>query len=80
MKFELVTSGRRYNEEQATKLKKLGFEFDIDLQDTQKRLYKTECEVEIEINTLEELIKFSNEWGLIIVSSGKIEIYDNYRE
>lgn len=34
----------------------------------------------IEINTLEQLIYFLNEQGECIISSGSIEIYNDYRE
>lgn len=35
---------------------------------------------EIEINTLEELIEFIYSQGRIVMNSGSIEIYDDYRE
>ena len=68
MKFKLSTAGSFYTENQAEKLKKLGFTFEPlyagyhnkDYYETDK-LYKTESNVEIEFSTLEELIAFSNE-------------------
>ena len=80
MKFEVDTTGSFYDEEQANKLKALGFKFGVNSYDTEKRPYKLGGKVEIEFNTLEELIAFSNTWGEIIISEGKVEIYDGYRE
>ena len=77
MKFTVTTSGAIYTEEQAEKLKTLGFEFFIDEQDCPHRAGGA---VEVEISSLEELIAFSDEWGDIIFSDGRIEIYDDYRE
>ena len=75
MKFMVSTARSLYTEEQAAKLKKLGFTFDLN-----KHGMMIGNDVEIEISTLEELITFSEEWGEIIVSSGEIEIYNAYRE
>lgn len=35
---------------------------------------------EIEINTLEELVRFTREYGEIVLDENYIEIYDDYRE
>lgn len=80
MKFKVTTAGSFYSEQQAEKLRKLGFEFGINDYDMQRRPFKTGGDVEVEFKTLDELIDFSNEWGELIVSDGHIEIYDDYRE
>ena len=76
MKFTLKTTGNRYADririQKVEKLQKFGFTFD-------KKFYKL-SDGEIEINTLEELIEFSREWGELVISEGCIEIYDDYRE
>jgi len=75
MKFTLKTTGNRYADrtriQQVEKLQKFGFTFD-------EKFYKT-SEGEIEINTLDELVEFSKEWGELIILDGCIEIYDDYR-
>lgn len=85
MKFKLSTSANLYlkesNKEEIEKLKSFGFKFhdyrSISGSDTEV----IECdEAQIEINTLEELIEFSREWGTIIVDQDSIEIYNDYRE
>lgn len=80
MKFKVSTAGYYYTEEQAEKLKMLGFTFGINENDEKRRLHKINDKIEIEIATLEELIAFSKQWREIIVSDGNIEIYDDYRE
>ena len=80
MKFNLTTAGHFYTSEDAKKLKEFGFKFDDEGYD--KRLCKRQIfsDVEVEINSLEELIAFSNKWGELIVSDGSIIIYDDYCE
>ena len=39
-----------------------------------------ENKYEVELNTLEELMAFVSKYGLIVLSSSTIEIYDAYRE
>lgn len=88
MKFHITTAGRYYTESQAEKLEKLGFKFTFKpnnlIFNPRKYLINKDIEinnvVEINIATLDELVLFSNEWGSIIISDGKIEIYDDYRE
>ena len=80
MKFKVTTSGSFYTKDEAEKLKSLGFTFGVNEYDEMRRPYLTGDYDEVEISTLEELISFSNYWGDIIVSDGKIEIYDDYRE
>lgn len=86
MKFELSTTGSHYDsEQQKKKLEKLGFLFEEIHEnpmyiDKRKTWYLGHKQLEIEINTLEELIEFSNKYGDLIVSENRIEIYDDYRE
>jgi hypothetical protein len=84
MKFELTTTGFSYNDEAAEKLQSLGFEFrDVSpcmfILSTKQKLTK---EISIEINSLEELMAFSEKWGELVISHNPpgIEIYDDYRE
>ena len=80
MKFLLSTSGNFYSEEQAEELKTLGFKFTETRPEKKKNLFMPTESVEIEINTLEELVAFSEKWGNLIISPKTIEIYDDYRE
>ena len=34
----------------------------------------------VEINSLEELVNFSNKYGTLVFNEDTIEIYDDYRE
>lgn len=77
MEFILSTSGYFYPEkEEREKLESIGFTF----KPSDSQGYTIDGEPTIKIETLQELIDFSNEWGQIIVSDGHIEIYDDYRE
>ena len=77
MKFKLSTSGHFYPaKDKRTELSKLGFTF----KPSDYREYSIEGTPEIEINTLEELIEFSEKYGGLIIEKGYIEIYDTYRE
>jgi hypothetical protein len=86
MKFNLTTAGNFYSDpEQIRKLEALGFGFVLEVEDktslfSEGDKYLSSGETEIEINTLEELINFSKEWGKLVVSEGELEIYDDYRE
>jgi len=81
MNFRLTTTGNFYNEERKSKLETLGFKFTDESSFKGGPFYKDDSlPTEIEINTLEELIEFSNQWGEIIIKENEIEIYDNYRE
>ena len=74
MKFTLSTTCYFYpNEEDRLKLQEIGFEFEHSY-------YLKNKQPEIEINSLEELISFSNKFGAVIISDGSIEIYDDYRD
>lgn len=76
MKFILNTSGRYYHDIQDIEvLEKLGFTFVKN-----KNGYLINGNPEIEINSLDELILFGNVHGEIIISDGRIEIYDDFRK
>ena len=77
MTFELLTSGYFYpKKEDRDKLSKLGFTFKpSDYND-----FIIQGNPNIEINSLEELIEFSDNYGEIIVTKKSIEIYNDYRE
>ncbi len=63
------------------KLSKFGFEF--ERKNFKKDYwYMKDFEPEIEINCLEDFLKFSKEWGNLILNAEDmtIEIYDGYRE
>jgi hypothetical protein len=78
MKFTLSTTGYFYpNEEDRLKLQEIGFEFEHSDYLKFKRSNK---QLEIEINSLEELISFSNKFGAVIINDSSIEIYNDYRE
>jgi len=78
MKFTLSTAGNFYLEYKAKKLKGLGFKF--------KRMegsgdyMKDDNNPTIEINTLEELMKFIDVYGSIVLDKDAITIYDDYLE
>lgn len=79
MKFDLTTAGNFYTPEKAKKLEELGFQFDEGY-NKHKCKHKLFSDIEIEINSLEGLIAFSNKWGELIISDGNIMIYDDYCE
>jgi hypothetical protein len=75
MKFTLSTSGNFYpNETERDKLINLGFVF---VKSDYKKYIKTSFNPTIEINSLNDLIKFADEYGEIIIYNGHIEIYDD---
>jgi hypothetical protein len=77
MKFTLSTAAYYYPEEaKRIPLEKLGFRF----VKSDYKAYHISGVPTIEINSLEELIDFSNKWGSIIVEGDSIEIYNGYRE
>jgi hypothetical protein len=79
MKFKLSTSGRFYDDNEHKKnLEGLGFTFTPN--DFPRPFYISDRAPDIEINTLEELMAFSQKFGELVISEGEIEIYDNYRE
>ena len=78
MEFELSITGHIYpNEEDRMKYEKLGFKFEPS---NYLQFKKSNGNPKITFNSLDDLIKFANEFGDIIVSDGHIEIYDDYRE
>jgi hypothetical protein len=81
MKFKLSTIGDCYTDpDKIEKLEKIGFTFKPStFAMFNTKTFHIEGSPEIEINTLEELIEFSNTFGELIVSDGSIEIYDDYR-
>ena len=87
MRFNIETSGNIYSDKDKQRLEKLGFGFTRCI-DEKYWLIDDERKVFIEINSLEELIKFQEEWGEIIIRDGDkkdnsekvIEIYNSYRE
>ena len=82
MKFQLSTSGYYYSKDRVNDLKKYGFEFTKSPTEWDKdRHHINGRSVIIEINTLEELVEFSEKNGSpIIFELSAIEIYDDYRE
>jgi hypothetical protein len=86
MIFELSTSGYFYSDkDEMDNLKKLGFTFrevDRDTSYNNDRVYTIDDDKPqtIEINTIDELMKFVKQYGRIVVDHGTIEIYDGYRE
>lgn len=77
MKFELSTSKYFYpDKNERIELSKLGFTF----RPSKYKEYVIEGTPEIEINSLEELIEFSKEFGELIIEDESIEIYNDYRE
>jgi hypothetical protein len=78
MKFTLSTAGLFYpGSERRGKLEEIGFKFKPY---HYKEFIITNDKPTIEINSLEELVAFADEWDEIIVRNGEIEIYDDYRE
>jgi Trm5-related predicted tRNA methylase len=93
MKFKVTTSATTYPAGRIkSNLEKLGFKFephDDHYNALYQQIYKSkktmyhmlwDQDVEIEISTLEELMKFQKRFGQIIVKQEEIEIYDDYRE
>ena len=76
MKFELITTESVYNEDEIEELKPLGFEFNFK----NGGYWKTNKEVSIEINSIDELMDFIKQYGRIVIEDNTIEIYDDYRE
>lgn len=79
MNFELITSGYFYSQKEKEALEKLGFRFKLDT--SKKNIsYCKEEDSQIELNSLEDLMNLVKDYGDVIVSIGRVEIYDNYRE
>lgn len=86
MKFLLTMSAYSISPDEKEKYEKLGFEFEeIKTQLFCGRYRRLKEKVYIEIETLEELIKFKNEYGneIVLRTDGEdenIEVYNDYRE
>lgn len=77
MEFTLSTSGYFYSDpDKMNRLEEFGFTF----RKTSSDNFAIEGEPKIQINSLEELIQFSNKFGEIVLVDKSIEIYDDYRE
>jgi hypothetical protein len=79
MKIKLTTTAYTYHPDRIADLVKLGFTFQSVLHDT-CRLARIPEFVEINLDSLEDLMAFAAKHGKIIVSEEGIEIYDGYRE
>ena len=93
MLFQVTTSASSYIDGRHKKnLEKLGFKFkphDETYDALYKELWKSnkqifymgyEQNVEVEINSLEDLLQFAKKFGKLIIDENTIEIYDDYRE
>jgi len=78
MKFKLYNVEICPTKEYAAKLAILGFET-IERQDCGLRI-KHSNDLTIEINTLEDLVKFTKEYGSIVLDGDELTIYDDYME
>ena len=79
MKSELSTSKYFYpDKNEVIELSKLGVTFRPS--EYKYTFRPIEGTPEIEINSLEELIEFSKEFGELIIEDKSIEIYNGYRE
>ena len=80
MKLLLTTTQFSYFSEEAEKLKPLGFTFDPV--DSIHGELVIRGAPEIELNSIQELIDFSKEWGELVINHDppRIEIYNDYRE
>jgi hypothetical protein len=85
MKFNVSTTGYSYSDEEQVELyRSMGFEFgepeERGMLPCKYWHIKTDS-IEMEINSLVELLKLQSKVGCeLIISGGSIEIYDNYRE
>lgn len=90
MEFKLSTVGELYcNMEHINSLSEIGFEFtehnynigEFPLDEEKPRvLYGIKGCPTVEIDTIEQLVEFSNKHGEIIVKGNSIKIYDDYNE
>lgn len=78
MKFKLRTLAYTYSLSEKLRLEKYGFTFEKIDEDWYNKL---DYEVEISINTIEDLIKLSDDVNSELIFDGKtIKIYDGYNE
>ena len=82
MKFKLTTAGYYYKKESANYLGRLGIKFIESGRGTgiPGIFTVTQEDTYIEINTIEELVALTEEYGDIVFDGEEIEIYDDYRE
>ena len=79
MKFELRTATPYYNDSDALKLRALGFQFVVnEWAGDQNEI--SDKPVEVEINSIDELMEFSKKYGDLIIRDGGIIIYDGHIE
>jgi len=83
MVYKLDMAAKFLDEKDVDRYKKLGFNFD----NCQKRYYKIgryciepNDDLTIEINTIDELQKFIEEYGTVIVDNESITIYNDWIE
>ena len=84
MIFNLRTAESFYSKNLIKEYESLGFEFTVTknvwIGDNNKYYKDSDVEPTIEFNTLEELMEFQKEWGMLVITEDTIEIYDGYRE
>ena len=77
MKFSLRTIGSGYSKDEKDKLMALGFRFRREYENL---FWIKGYEPEIELNSLEELVNFTNRYGQVILEGNEITFYDDYAE
>jgi len=87
MQFKVFTAGSVYTKEEAEKLKTLGFVFThpkgdecLGIKEDTSTYYINNDGVTVDFQSLEDLVKFTNSWGEIVLKGDYIEIYDADRE
>lgn len=82
MKFKVKSAGGLFCESSKTEYEEIGFTFRPAVFDGVPSIddFVIKTEPEIEINSLDELIEFTDKFGGIVLERGKILIYDNYIE
>ena len=81
MKFTVTTAGYFYDASKLSNYESIGFTFK-DSKDHSDRVVIDNDEVEVELNTLDDLMAFSDKFGQLVVSNDppSIAIYDDYME
>ena len=81
MKFTVTTAGYFYDASKLSKYEDIGFTFK-GYKDHSDRAVIDNGEVEVELNTLDDLMAFSDKFGQLVVSNDppSITIYDDYME
>lgn len=74
MKFELLLSFDYIDEKEIIKYQKLGFKFNTSINNTFYPIYNSK--VEIEITSLEDLIKLEQQFAGITIRGDQITIHD----